>query len=137
LALKRLSQAEHGAIVVEELLSTDWIDLSSLSAVDVEFLDSLALTYLPHTHLYAFYAALVDRVVALGCAKLTGRYCVESAVEESHARKDRLATSHNLELQISEYREALTKETQFNRKVELNMKIRQLEQQLQKLLDTL
>ncbi len=137
LAPKRLSQAEHGTIVVEEFLSTDWIDLTSLSAVEVEFLDNLALTYLPHTHLYAFYTALLDRVVALGYAKLTGRYRVESAVEEGHARKDRLAASHNLELQISEHREALAKETQFNRKVELNMKIKKLKQQLQKLLDTL
>lgn len=137
LAPKLLSQAEHGAIVVEEFLSTDWIDLSSLSAVDVEFLDSLALMYLPHTHLYAFYSALLDRVVALGCARLTGRYRIESTVQQGRERKDRLSASQNLKLQIAEYKRVLAKETQFNRKVELNMRIKQLKRQLQKLLDTL
>ncbi len=71
LAHKRFSQAEHGAIVVDEFYATDWIDLSAPTEPQAAFLDSLAASSLPHTHFYAFYSALVDRLIALDCARLT------------------------------------------------------------------
>ena len=89
-AHKRFSQAEKGAIVAEEFFTTDWIDLAVPTPVQAGFLDSIAVPGLPHTHFFAFYSALVDRVIALECARLTGEFRVESAAERRDSRRERL-----------------------------------------------
>jgi len=132
LAHKRFSQAEKGAIVAEDFRLTDWIDLSAPTPIQKDFLANLAVAALPHTHFFAFYTALVDRVIALDCAGLTGEYRLESAAEKRAARRERLAACHDLETRIAEHKAAINNETQFNRQVELNTKIKGLEKQLQK-----
>ena len=130
LAHKRFSQAERGAIVVEEFLTTDWIDLAAPTPIQQAFLDSLTMTGLPQTHFFALYSALVDRCVALDCARLTSVYRIEAVAERREERRQRLAHCHELEVQIAEQKADIKTETQFNREVELNIQIKQLEQQL-------
>jgi len=130
LAQKRFSQSEKGAIVAEDFRITDWIELSAPTPVQKDFLNSLTVPDLPHTHFLAFYEALTDRLVALDCARLTGEYHIEGAAERQEQRRSRLAYCHDLELQISEHKAAIKKETQFNRQVELNTKLKAVEKQL-------
>jgi len=130
-AHKRFSQAEKGAIVAEDFIITDWIDLSAPKAIQKDFLASLAMSALPHTHFFAFYSALLDRFVALDCARLTGEYRLESAATKRRVRRKRLAACHELETKIAEHKAAINKETQFNRQVELNTKMKELEKRLQ------
>jgi len=132
LAHKRLSQAEKGAIVAEDFLTTDWINLAAPTPVQEAFLTSLVLSGLPHTHFLAFYSALVDRVIALECARLTGEYRLDSAAERGENRRQRLAVCHELEVQIAEHKTAIKAETQFAHQVELNAKIKQLNDELRR-----
>ena len=122
--------SEKEALVAEDFVITDWIDLSAPTPVQKEFLASLAVAGLPHTHFFAFYSAIVDRLVALECARFTGKYRVESIADIRESRRKRLAACHELEGRIAEYKAAIKKETQFNRQVGLNTKIKQLEKQL-------
>ena len=131
LAHKRFSQAEKGAIVAEEFLITDWIDLLDPTPIQQAFLDSIAVSVLPHTHFFAFYSAFTDRLVALDCARLTGEYRLEPIATKRRVRRDQLALCHELEIQIAGHKAIIMKETQFNRKVELNMKMKEVEKQLQ------
>ncbi|MBU2649215.1 DUF4391 domain-containing protein [bacterium] len=131
MAYKRFSQAEKGAIVAEDFIITDWIDLSAPMQIDQAFLNSLKVSNLPHTHFFAFYSALLDRIVSLDCARLTGDYRLESSATKCQVRRDRLADCHELKIQIAGHKATIKKETQFNRKLELNMKIKELESQLQ------
>lgn len=130
LAHKRFSQAEKGAIVAEEFIITDWIDLSAPTPMQQAFLDSLAVSTLPYTHFFAFYSALMDRLIAVECARLSGEYRLESAAAKLQNRRNQLAACHELEVRIAEYKAAIKKETQFNRQVELNTQIKRLEQRL-------
>jgi hypothetical protein len=129
-AHKRFSQAEKGAIVAEDFMITDWIDFTNPTPVQKDFMDSLAIAALPHTHFFAFYSALVDRLVALDCAGLTGVYRLESASRKGRARRDRLTACHDLKGRIEKIRAAIKKETQFNRQVELNTQVKQMERSL-------
>ena len=131
LAHKRFSQAEKGAIVAEEFLTTGWISLANPAPVQQAFLDSLAMRDLPHTHFFSLYSALVDRVIALDCARLTGEYRLETAAERREQRRNHLARCHELEVEIAEHKAAVKAETQFNRQVDLNTKIKALERELQ------
>ncbi len=131
LAHKRFSQAEKGAIVAEEFLLTDWIDLSAPTAIQQAFVDSLSISALPHTHFFALYSALADRVIALDCARLSGKYRLESIAEKREARRQRLARCLEMEAQICELKAAIKAEAAFNRQVDLNTKIKTLEKALQ------
>ena len=133
LAHKRFSQAEKGAIVAEEFLATDWIDLANPTSVQQAFLESMAITTLPQTHFLAFYSALMDRVIALDCARLTGQYRIEAAPERREGRRQRLAACHELETRIADTRAAAKREKQINRLTDLNVEIRRLQAQLDKL----
>ncbi len=130
LATKRFSQAEKGAIVVEEFFTTSWMNLASPTQMQEHFLESLAIPGLPNTHFFAFYSALVERFVALDCARFSGKFRLNSEADKQQLRKNILGECHKLQLQISEIRLRIKKETQFNRKVELNSKIKELEQKL-------
>ena len=136
-AHKRFSQTEKGVIVAEDFAFTDWIDLSCQTPVQKEFLTSLSVSTLPHIHFFAFYSALVDRLIALDCARLTGHYSLESAADKRRTRRELLATCHELENRIKELKTAIKKETLFNRQVELNTSIKELENQLKNKADRL
>ena len=130
LAHKRFSQAEKGAIVADDFRATDWIDLAEPTPHQRAFLTSLRVSDLPQTHFYAFYTALTDRLVALDCAGLSGEYRVEPLPERRALRREHLAAAHALNVRISGLRAKIRKECQFNRQVELNTQIKQLERQL-------
>lgn len=129
-AQKRFSLAEHGAIVAEDIRLTDWLDLEEPAGLHQQFIESLALSSLPQTHFYALYSALFERVVALEAARLTGVFELNGSADQVQERLGRIADCRGIEQEISELRAALKKETHFNRQVELNTKIKALEQRL-------
>jgi len=133
LAHKRFSQAEKGAIVADDFCTTDWFDLSTPSEIHRAFLSSLSVADLPHTHFLAFYSGLFDRLIALDCARLTGRYRIEAAAERRETRQQCLAQCRDLESRIAEVRAAAKREKQISRLTELNVEIRRLQGQLAKL----
>jgi len=130
LAPKRFSQVEKEAIIAEEFFTTGWMNLTSPTKIQEHFLNSLAMKDLPHTHFFAFYSALIERFVALDCARFSGKFELNSKADKQQSKKNILNECHKLELQILEIRSKIKKETQFNRKVELNSKIKKLEQKL-------
>lgn len=136
-APKRFNQAEKGAIVVEKHFTTDWIDLGNPTAFDQAFLDSLAVSELPHTHFLALYSGWVNRFIARECAMLSGTFQIAPKSQDHEERRQRLAACHELEARIAELKASLRKELQFNRQVELNTKIKTTEKQLQQLAATL
>ena len=65
LADKRINQADKEKWVIENSIHTDWINLLNTSEAETAFLNSLKLDGLPFSHFFAFYQALMKRVVAL------------------------------------------------------------------------
>jgi len=129
-AHKRFSRAERGAIVAEDILLTDWIEEDAPSEAQRMFLESLDSSTLPSTDLLAFYAGVVERLVALAAARLSGEYRLGSAPDGGQDRRERLMECEAVESEIVERRAAIKTESQFNRKVELNTQIKQLEERL-------
>lgn len=129
-AHKRASRAEQGAVVAEDIQTTRWIDAHAPEAVEQAFLDSLAVGRQPQTHYYALYDGWQQRLVALACARLMGEFRVPSRADQQAKRRETLTECHRLEGEITRLRAEIKKESRFNRQVELNTRIKQLEQQL-------
>ena len=126
LAHKRFSQAEKDAIVAEEFISTGWFDPTDPDGLHADFLDSFNINTWPHTHFFAFYKSAMARVVALECARRTGVFQVDEELG-TEDRRELLAHCREGENRMAEFRAKIKKEKQFNRQVELNMEIKELE----------
>jgi len=95
-----------------------------------EFLESLAITNFSYNNFYEFYADLTERIVALNCAELSGKYSAV-AVQPDVNRAQVLETIRLLQQKQGELRAALKKESQFSQKVDLNMQIKKLTEQIE------
>lgn len=134
LAHKRFSHASKEVIIAEDFHLTDWIDISDPTVVQNEFLASLNLSEMPHTHYFALYSAMMDRIIALNCARFIGGYQLEAEGSYRNKQKELLQTCLVMEGQLTTYRVAIKNETQFNRKVELNIDLQDTQKKLKKLI---
>lgn len=128
IAPKRFSQAEHGAFVAEQFLTTDWIDSNALSKLEIAFVESLAWTNMPLKHYGTLYTAWIDRFTGYECSKLSGTF----VVGKTEDRFECLKRCREIESKILELRGQL-KKAAFNRQVELNTHIKKFEQELKQL----
>ncbi len=127
LAHKRFSQAEKNAIVAEGFQATGWLDLSNPTDNQVPFLESLDISTWPHTHFFAFYRAVMDRVIALACAEHSGHYSLE--IPNGLSIDDqviKLKQIEKLQQEKSEIQGKLRKEKNLGTQVQLNTRIKQI-----------
>jgi hypothetical protein len=129
MAPKRFSLAEKGTIIVEEVLNSGWINLESISSNELSFIRSLAIDtklYLSFLDLYKGWEA---SVIALACSKHTGKLKIKH--DTTQERKELLEKCLALQGEIAFLRSAIKKETQMNKKVDLNTRINELKLQYQ------
>ncbi len=125
---KRFSQAEHGVLVTERFFTTGWMNSGGLNECEAAFIASLGWNGLPHQHYGALYNAWVDRFIGYECSVLSGTFTIDKV----GVRLERLAQCREIESKMSELRTQL-KKAAFNRQVELNVRIKKLEQELKKM----
>jgi len=136
---KRINQADREKMVVESFLDTGWMHLPEASEVQQKFLGDFSVTGFSYANFYAFYQSIIQRVVALNCAEQTGTYTLlESSgdmgagngKEPVNRRIEQLRKLDELGKQQISLRSALKKESQFNQRLELNVKIKKLTQEM-------
>ena len=131
IAPKRINKADSTKLVVEENYFTEWIDMDMPTEQERAFIDTLSLKHHPFTDFYAFYNSYLDKIIAFNAAKYTG---VLRSTEVSRELLDEIGT---LETQIGELKNKIRKEVNFNDKVALNIKLKQLNTKLQSLKEQL
>jgi len=122
---KRINKADKEKMMVDQFWETDWIDLAGPTEVEQDFLKSCAVTNFSYSDFLAFYQDLEARIIGLKSAKHTGSFEVKK-----ENRTELLTQIHELEQKIIELKAQTKREEQFNQKVELNIKIKELEAEL-------
>lgn len=130
LADKRINRADREKITVAAFYETDWLDLAHLTEAEQAFLDSCAITRFSYHNFYEFYGDLTARIIALNCAQLNGTFTLDTALSRQE-RIDLLTHIRQTQQQLAELRAALKNESQFNRKVQLNVQIKKLAEDLE------
>ncbi len=132
LADKRINQADKEKWVLEDSIHTGWIELSDSNLGDqessqAEFLASLKISELPFKDFWAFYQALMARVIAINCAVHSGTFLLESEQKETdNNRLDKLHELEKLDIQRSKIANKLKQEKQMGKQVELNTKVKKI-----------
>ena len=89
-----------------------------------KFMQDMAVKNLSFVNFYAFYTDIKNRVIALNSSSRSGQYFVVSA-DGVIDRREKLIKIAELERKVTELRSMLKKETQFNKKLDLNVLIKE------------
>ncbi len=128
-AHQRINQSDSSKNTIEEFISTEW--LSS----DCALFEKLDIKQMRFTNFFALYCDIVDAISVYNVSDIIPD---DTSITGTEARQ--LSTEiQGIEQQIAALRTKTKSETQFNRKMELNLEIKQLEQNKNKLVggDTL
>lgn len=135
-AEKRINQADKSKWLVEEVWLTDWINLKQPSKAQSEFMAACAVKNLSFTNFYAFYEDIKSRVIALNAGAYKGSFELGTK-ERTQTRLLDLKQIDELQRKTAELKAALKKESQFNRKLELNVEIKNHQQAIVRLQERL
>ncbi len=97
----------------------------------------MAFSKQPQLHLKAFYNGWLDAFSAYDISKVTGSFEMISEREKKNQRREAFAEYRQLEQQITERRTVLKKESAFNKKMDINVQIKKLQDQLNKVTEKL
>lgn len=114
---QRTSQADSDRNVLEELISTAWLNPDAMK----EFLDFSSFR---QDDCYVLYSDIIDSI-----SLYNARDIVTEDVTGAEARQ-LVAKREQIQKQITSLKAQMKKETQFNHKVQLNIEIKKLEKEL-------
>ena len=124
LAHKRWSQGEMGKVVLDDAVTLCELVQHALTSA---FMNSLTLARQPRTHLLDLYQGWINCLEALHAARITGSFEMPISSEAMVFRRVALVEYDRLTRQITKLRAQAEHEPQISRRVELNVKINQLE----------
>lgn len=129
-AHKRWSQGAAGETVLEgAVVAAEW-DGECDGECWPAFREALALGKQPRTTLHALYQGWIDTLLALRAARVTGAFAIATNAEYAAARRTALQECARLDAQITRLRASAAKEKQMARRVELNLDLKRLNEQL-------
>lgn len=118
-AHQRFNLADSEKVTVEDFVSTDWV------TDDAPLWVALDVRRMRFTNFFDFYIDWVD-AISIHNAQCVLHNCENVTGEEARRL---LAQQEQREAKIATLRAQLKKETQFNRKVEINLEIKRLEKE--------
>ena len=115
------------------MLYTEWINLDSQVETDDKFFDELDIRKWSYIDLYKFYNSFVDNVKLYNAAKYSNNIDGLKSLEVEVVKEitDKI---EKLGLEIVRLRNNLKKESQFNKKIEINIKIKKIQEEQNKLI---
>ena len=133
LAEKRINRADSTKLTVDQFFNSGWMnkEVFKNSVIYAQFLESLNFKKQTQENLYSFYKSLIIRFNALDAARYTGEYRLTTDFEADKRRQENLQALKQLELHLVNLKAHVKNETQFNLKLEGNVQIKQIKQQIQ------
>lgn len=117
LAHQRINQSDQNKNTLEEFVTSEWLQ------ADNPLFERLDVRTMRFTNCWTLYSDLVDAVSIYHAEKLTGT----SKTLDGQSAREFMNELTKLEGEIARLRNALKKETQFNRKMDMNIQIKKLE----------
>lgn len=135
-AIKRLNMYHDHSIIIEECHVTKWFNLNHLSEIDNKFIESLSLQQLPHHDFYEFYQAIQAKLYNFNHVDEIGEYQTNYTVKNQEVIKQRVELIKEKQNQLNQVISKIKKETQFNKKLELNEQAIKLQKEIDELKST-
>jgi hypothetical protein len=135
LANIRNSRSSVRETVLEEPLFSVKLDTLTLSQVEKEFLSALSVEKLSRQNLYVFYQNWAVCFEALVAARISGYFSLLEGDKNIEMRRTALAAYERISREIAVLQSRAKDEVQINRRVELNLEVRNLRRERELLLE--
>jgi len=135
-AHKRVNKADESKDTVDEFIYTDWINLISLSDREEHFINSMNIKGFSFSNFYRFYSDVVDRINIFNASKYQSDFVNLNTIG-AVAVKSITDEIEKVNVQILELRSKIKNEVHFNKKVEINIKVKKFEEFRKKLIKNL
>ena len=130
----RESKSDHDKIVIEDkMIYTNWIDINNLTKIEEDFISKIQFDNLERTDFYKFYNTYFEAIVQHDGA-ITAGGTVNLSVEEIKRIYDEISV---LDLKIKGIEKEIDNESNFNVKMDLNMKAHEFKVQKKNLINEL
>lgn len=127
------SKSDYDKITLDELIYTDWIDTNNLDSFDEELIEKLQIDNLDKTNVFTFYDDMVTAIIQYNGSKEVGQEVTLSSDEIQKIMDDIKV----LERKIAEIRVAIRREDNFNKKMDYNIQIKELQMEIKLLQEEL
>jgi len=125
--MKRLNKVNQSSVVLGEIHRTEWINLHNFdNSLTHDFIQSIHLTKVNFSNFYEFYKEVDLAVQAYQQMKVVGSFQVVKDDKKREQQQVIIGKINKAEQEIAKLKKAMKKESQFNKKVEYNVKIHQL-----------
>lgn len=132
-AMKRLNKVDRTSVVLEGIHRTGWFCPTEAEAEFEAFLQAVRLENVRFSNFYDFYKDLDRAVEAVEHARVAGSFKVAESDAEYEELQAVVLQIQRLEQETAKLKAAIRKESQFNKKVEMNVKIQQMVKQMESL----
>lgn len=118
-AHQRIHQNDSSKNTIEEFIATDWLNNDS------SLFEKLDVKQMRFTNFYALYSDIVDAISIYNVSRIIPSLPILTGEEA----RQLLTSIETIEQEITSLKVKLKKETQFNRKMEINIAIKKLEKE--------
>lgn len=135
-ASKRTNKVDISKNTVEEYNYSSWINLSGINENDEKFMQSLNVRDFSFINIYKFYCSFVEKVKIFNASKFTNDFesLKSKDIEEINKLKIEI---ESLNTEIKKLKAELKMEQHFNKRVDINIKIKKIESKRNNLIEKL
>lgn len=131
-AIKKVNKVDNSKLIIDEMIYTDWINKDEITDKEEEFLKSLSISNFNINNLFTIYEGYLNCIRSFIAAKYKNEFKIKSINEVSNDIEV-LNKITDLENQVTNLRSCIKKETNMGSKVELNVKIKKIEKEIEKM----
>jgi len=124
---KRINKNDSTKLVYEESFFSDWITLENQNDLVIQFFQSLNIKNQSFIDFYSFYNSYLDKIISFYASKYSGK------VEVNKNANEILAQITSTEQKINELKNKIKKETSISDKVNMNIELKNLNDNLKEL----
>lgn len=135
-AIKKINKVDRSKLIVEEMIYTEWINLDELNSKESLFIQSLSISNFNTNNLFLLYDDYVNRIKSYITLRYSDEFKVKSKDEVINDSKI-LERIDNLENEVILLKKNIKKETNMASKVEVNIKIKEIQREIESLKNTL
>lgn len=135
-AYKRVNKNDTNKNTVIKYVYSHWISFNKINNNEQQFLSSINISKLSYINMYKLYCSFVQKIDILNTSKIAGTF---NELENRDIEKVQEIQRKILEIdnELKKLNNLINKEEQFNRRIDLNIKIKKLETKKIKLINSL
>lgn len=128
LAMKRLNKHDNMKVIMDEIYSSEFINLDELKDYERKFLERIKITNQPQINLYELYKGIQNHIVATKLFEYVGNYVADSDSIENIL--ELIEKYEVIDKEIQVYEKNRKDESNFGRQMEWHVKIKKTENKL-------